>query len=59
MCFVSKVSSSYELTCKGYLPKPEYWAFTCFFINLKMNTGCSKVNDISFGAYSPTNMYVF
>ena len=36
MSFVLKVSSSYELTCKGYLPKPEYWAFTCFFINLKM-----------------------
>ena len=36
MSFVSKVSSSYELTCKGYIPKPEYWAFTCFFIYLKM-----------------------
>ena len=36
MSFVSKVSSNYELTCKGYIPKPEYWAFTCFFINLKM-----------------------
>ena len=30
-------------------------------VNYKENydTGCSKVNDISFGAYSPSNMYLF